>query len=546
MVDEQNRLDEVQRYDVLDSEREPAFDRLAELTAHLCATPIAFIAIIDEHRIWHKAEHGLRIGEYARAGSLCTLTLGKRLNVVENALLDPYAKNHPVVTGPLALRFYAGVPLTTPRGLAIGTLCVLDKVARTLSVEQERALFLMRDEIMRLLEDRRELIELRRAESLRQEAVEALLATKIDLEMRIAMRTREVEHARDKIKSILQRVADGFVALDADWNFTYVNEKTGRTFHRIPEELVGKNIWEEYPNIVGQAFNLACMQAMREQQPITLHDYVPAVDRWFEDRLYPSPAGLTIFFTETTGTRRVERALEDTARRLAEAQTVAHVGSWEWSVAANKVVWSEEMHRIYGTTPETFDGTYESFLARVHVDDREYTRNVVGDAYMHPKRFVYDHKIVRSDGAVRMLHTVGQSIGDASGRVARMVGTCWDTTEQWEASKKLAATGALVDTVLESVHDGVAIIDEEHRVVAVNAACAQMFALPAALCGPGQPAGPLEAHIAAQLGEGVVFPPPGGEVDGALRMADGRRLGLRSRPFHRDGRAAGRVWSFLR
>jgi PAS domain S-box-containing protein len=382
---------------------------------------------------------------------------------------------------------------------------------------------LVRDEVMRLLEDRRELIELRRAESLRQEAVEALLATKSDLEARIALRTREVEHAHAKIRNILERVADGFVALDRDWCYSFVNARAAAMFGRTPEELVGKHIWTVFPDGVGQPFHLAYERAMREQVVITLAARYEPWDRWFENRIYPSPDGISIFFTETTDKRKAEIALEDSARRLAEAQAIAHVGSWEWAVADNRVVWSDEMHRIYGTTPASFDGTYEGFLARVHPEDVGHTRAVVEDAYREPKRFTYDHRVVRSDGEVRMLHTVGEAIADSSGRVARMVGTCWDMTEQWQAQRKLLLTGALLEALLASVDEGVLAVDAAGCIIAVNDVCARRFALPAQLCAAGSPAAPLVAHIESRTGKSIA--------------AD-------ARPFTLDGRPAGAVWTF--
>ncbi|HEX6837028.1 MAG TPA: PAS domain-containing protein, partial [Polyangia bacterium] len=335
MIDEQQRLDELRRYDVLDTEREPAFDRLVELAALACGTPIAYISLVDETRVWHKAEHGAAVGETRREGSFCVEAVrAGRLHVVE----DVAAGN--------GCRFYAGAPLVTPRGLVLGSLCVLDRQPRRFSDEARRTLELLRDQVMMLLEDRRELLELRRSEGLRQEAVEALVATKADLERRVELRTREAEGARQRVEQILARVADGFVALDRDWRYVYVNERAAAMFGRTPGELIGKHIWTEFPNGVGQPFHLAYERAMREQVPITLAEHYAPWDRWFENRIYPSPEGVTIFFTEMTEQRRAELALEETARRLNEAQAVAHVGSWQWSVAANRVDWSDEMFRI--------------------------------------------------------------------------------------------------------------------------------------------------------------------------------------------------------
>jgi signal transduction histidine kinase len=114
---------------------------------------------------------------------------------------------------------------------------------------------------------------------------------------------------------------------------------------------------------------------------------------------------------------------------LAEAQGVAHIGSWEWSIATNRVLWSEELYRIYDLDPRA-TVTYESYLERVHPDDREFVRQRVARARADGQPFAYDHRIVRPDGRVRWVHGRGRVIADQAGTAVRMVGTSQDVTER--------------------------------------------------------------------------------------------------------------------
>src|SRR5205085_3753046 len=111
-----------------------------------------------------------------------------------------------------------------------------------------------------------------------------------------------------------------------------------------------------------------------------------------------------------------------------EAQRVAHIGSWEWDIAANQVSWSDELYRIYGLDPEMFGASYEEFLARVHPDDRETAEKVVGAALADPGRFDFHHRIVRPDGAVRTLHARGAVVVAEDGTPVHMFGTGQDVT----------------------------------------------------------------------------------------------------------------------
>jgi PAS domain S-box-containing protein len=551
VTDEQARIEELRRYDVLDTERETTFDRLAELAARLCAAPIALISFVDETRQWCKAEHGIVLGPIARADSFCAHAIaGRELLVVDDAPLDLRFAHSPLVTRPPTVRFYAGAPLVTPRGHALGTVCVLDHRLRRFAREHAQALALLRDEVMQLLESRRELLDLRRSEALREEAVEALLATKIDLEKRVELRTREAEAARRRTEQILARVADGFVALDQDWRYTYVNEQAARTLGRNPDELVGKHIWSEFPEGADQPFQLAYERAMRDQTPVTLVDRYAPWDRWFENRIYPSPEGVSIFFTEITEQRRAEGALRESERRLAEAQTVAHVGSWEWSVATDRVVWSDELFRIYGLGREEFAGTYDGFLSRVYEEDLASTRAVIGDAYRQPGPFVYDHRIVRPDGGVRMLHTRGDVITDGAGQVVRMVGCCWDVTARWEATRELERTAAQLQATLDGTADGVLVVDAEDRVVRCNPPFVALFAV--APPPERSDGAALLAELAARLDDGEALLARAREAReqpetisaDRLRLRDGRVLECSGRPYRLADRVAGRVWFF--
>jgi PAS domain S-box-containing protein len=144
--------------------------------------------------------------------------------------------------------------------------------------------------------------------------------------------------------------------------------------------------------------------------------------------------------------RRAESEMKRSRERLAQAQRLAHLGSWEWDVPRNQVTWTDELYVIYGVDPKSHVPSYESFLASVHPDDREHTGNVLRMAMQNLSPFVYDHRILRPDGAIRMLHTRGEVIGTSDGRVRRLVGSCWDITDRWDAIRAAEAARADAET----------------------------------------------------------------------------------------------------
>ena len=157
--DEEQRLDVLRSYDLLDTPSEQEFDDLVRLAAETCDAPVALMSLVAEDRQWFKAKHGLDIDGTSRDVSFCAHALLDPTEplVVPDATQDPRFAGNPFVDGPMHVRFYAGVPLLGAQGQPLGTLCVLDMKARTLSREQLERLRVLARQVVALLELRRTL-----------------------------------------------------------------------------------------------------------------------------------------------------------------------------------------------------------------------------------------------------------------------------------------------------------------------------------------------------------------------------------------------------
>ena len=188
--DETARLAALRRYRILDTEPEQAFDDLTLLAAQICETPIALITLLDEKRQWFKSRLGTSATETARSVAFCAHTIQQDdMFVVPDTLADERFRENPLVVGEPRVRFYIGAPLVTHDGHALGSLCVLDCVPRTLTAEQQAALDALRRQAVAQLELRLNIDELAQALRERDHAEEA--QRRLVQELRDRARERE-------------------------------------------------------------------------------------------------------------------------------------------------------------------------------------------------------------------------------------------------------------------------------------------------------------------------------------------------------------------
>ncbi|MDP2274963.1 MAG: diguanylate cyclase [Archangium sp.] len=239
---ETERLAELLRYRVLDTAREPAFERITRLASTLLETPIALVSLVDESRQWFKSEVGMGVAQTPRELSFCAHAIHDTTTmVVGDTHTDARFASNPLVLGDPKIRFYAGAPLTTPRGFNVGTLCVIDRKPRVFSSKQAQVLA----DLAALAVDE---LELRAARALAEQRAAVLQQTVL----------------------IFDNLPQGVVFFDAQFKCVYANKAMGEAFDLPPEQMLGWTPERANTHVAGLCDDpdevLSRMQGVREVQ----------------------------------------------------------------------------------------------------------------------------------------------------------------------------------------------------------------------------------------------------------------------------------------
>jgi PAS domain S-box-containing protein len=310
-VREAERLEALRRFRILDTLPECEFDDIALLAAHICRTPIAMVSLVDADRQWFKAKVGVAETGTARDIAFCAhAILGADLFVVPDATADERFAGNPFVTGAAHIRFYAGAPLVTPEGHALGTLCVLDRTPRELAPEQASALGALARQVVSLLELRRAHADLAEIAAARNVAEEALRASE-------ELKTRIIDSSRDCIK-----------LLDLDGRLLSMNAGGMETLEICDFTPLRGSSWADLWPEDGRAAVRSAIDAARGGRVARFVGFCPTATgkpKWWDvvvnaiHDVQGRPERLLAVSRDVTEQRRAQEALREVTEGTAEA-----------------------------------------------------------------------------------------------------------------------------------------------------------------------------------------------------------------------------------
>ena len=445
---ERERLAVLDAYGILDTPPERAFDDIVTLVGQLLDAPIVAVNLLAEGRQWFKSEIGLGTREMPLDDSICKFALLQQDRmIVPDTRLDARFDSNPLVTGAPGLRFYAGELLTTPEGVALGTLCVLDLAPRPhgLTAQQQLVLETMARQVMSLIELHKA-VRLQHAMLLQQETVE-----------------NELRQERDRCQHLFDGMGEGFILLDERFHVRQINAGALHFEVRTADEILGRCHWDVWPGSEDLDVGRQYKRAMAERTAVDFEQFYVFPDGrsyWSEIRASPTNEGLAVFYRDITERKVAEQALRDSQRHALEVAGQAErerqrldallqavpVGIIVAEASGAVVHVNAENRRIWGSHPMSsgvdayveWKGWWADGSAkhgqRLAIGEWAMTRALAGEA---APRQVIEIESFDDPGVRRTMLNSGAPIRNEAGEIVGAVVAQMDITDRIKAEEAL-------------------------------------------------------------------------------------------------------------
>jgi len=273
------------------------------------------------------------------------------------------------------------------------------------------------------------------------------------------------------LTATLESITDGFLTLDGDWRLTYVNSEAERLLGRDREGLLGRCVWDEFPD--ADAFREHFERAVREGQRVAFEERYAPMGKWFRVHAYPSTKGLSVYFQDVTTSRAAEDALrESEARFRAATQALAEVIR-DWDLATDTVWWSEGLTELFGHPSGTDARGAASWFDRIPSVDRERVQESVRAALDDREVTTWraSYRLLCGDGREAIVDDRAYIVRDGSGAAVRLVGGLSDRTDRHRDQRRLREQAALLD----AAQDAIIVRDAEDRITYWNRGAERLY-----------------------------------------------------------------------
>ncbi|NHN35590.1 sensor domain-containing protein [Paenibacillus agricola] len=285
---------------------------------------------------------------------------------------------------------------------------------------------------------------------------------------------KELKESNELVTSILESITDAFFAIDNSWNITYLNQTGQKYLGRTAKDLIGKNLWEEFPSLLETRFYPAYHKALTEKVVVEFEEFSPLTKRWYELRAFPTKDGLSIYYRNISERKAAEekityyaKELEISKSQLQQLVDTIDAGVWSVDLRTNEYMLSQGIETIYGYPVQAFYDNPTFWKDRTHPDDMDLI-GIQEKDILSGRASVHEHRIIHSTGEVRTIRNRITPIFDQSNNLIQIVGVFVDITGHQRMEQNLRESQEWFSTTLKCIGDGVIATDITGKVTFMN------------------------------------------------------------------------------
>ena len=260
-----------------------------------------------------------------------------------------------------------------------------------------------------------------------------------DLDRTVKVRTADLTESETRYRSLFEHMTNGFALHEmvcdthgnpSDYRFVEVNPSFEKLTGLKTSDIVGRTVLEVMPNTEMSWIDTYGRVALHGE-PVSFESFSQVLSRYYQVWAYcPKPGFFATIFSDITVRKSASESLILSEERLKEAQRIACIGNWELNLTDKKLVWSDEIYRIFEIDSNNFGATYESFLEAIHPDDREAVKSAYAASLSKKTPYEMTHRLLMADGRVKYVLERCETSFDAAGQPLRSVGTIQDVTRE--------------------------------------------------------------------------------------------------------------------